>query len=366
MTKFVVQKKGGNWMIALNIFVFLLLPGWTSAQQNSGSQNNVALNTILEEKFVLINGIKQWVTIKGNRSRPVVLFLHGGPGSPLSPYADHLYKNWQTDFIIVQWDQRGSGKTYGEAAPDELTPEYLQANPLTLEQMVNDGIVLTEYLLKHLGKTKVILFGTSWGSLLGVKMVSQRPDLFYAYVGHSQIVNPAIDQTFYDKLFKMAELKRDSGAIATLKTLGPPPYDRARTVGQLLRIVKKFENADAATAPEHWFEPSPAYDNKKDEQLRSDGDDYSFVNYAGDTKLGVKAISATIDLERDNLVFKVPVYIIQGESDILTPKEKTKAYFDKIEAPEKKYYLVPKAAHGFNTAILEQQYKVIKSIKIEK
>ena len=110
--------------------------------------NDTASNQYLnEEKFVLIQGIQQWITIKGNRSKPVILFLHGGPGSPVSPYSDNLYKSWEKDFIIVQWDQRGTGRTFGKIAPEELTPEYLKANPLTLAQMAADGVELSEYLL---------------------------------------------------------------------------------------------------------------------------------------------------------------------------------------------------------------------------
>ena len=62
-----------------------------------------AQHRIHEQKFILINGIEQWVTIKGESSKPVVLFLHGGPGSPMSPYSDSLFKDWEKDFIIVQW-----------------------------------------------------------------------------------------------------------------------------------------------------------------------------------------------------------------------------------------------------------------------
>ncbi len=132
-------------------------------------QNDATLKSkISEEKFVLINGIEQWVTIKGDRSKPIILFIHGGPGSPISPYSDNLYKDWEKDFIIVQWDQRGTGKTFGRHAPEELTPDYLKSNPLTLDMMIHDGIELSEYLLKHVGKQKIILFGTSWGSALGV------------------------------------------------------------------------------------------------------------------------------------------------------------------------------------------------------
>lgn len=327
------------------------------------SNDSVIKKQISEESFVSINGIEQWITIKGESSKPVILFIHGGPGSPISPYSDNIYKDLAKDFIIVQWDQRGTGKTYGGNTPVQFTPEFLQANPLTLEQMTADGIAVSEYLLKHLGKQKLILFGTSWGSALGVKIVTKRPELFYAYVGHSQIVNPTIDTAFYTKIYKIAEEKNDKEALEILNSIGKPPYDRAKKVGQLFRIMKKYERANSAPAPEAWFVEAPAYNNPKDNQDREEGDDYSFVNYAGDSKLGVKSMSATIDLMKDNLEFKIPVYLIQGNNDLLTPKEASKAYFDKIKAPEKKYYLLPDAAHGFNMSVLDTQCKIFRSIK---
>ncbi len=321
-------------------------------------------NQIIEEKFVLINGIEQWITIKGNSSKPIILFIHGGPGSPISPYIDVLYKDLEKDFIIVQWDQRGTGRTYGQnSPPEELTPDYLKSNPLTLEQMTSDGIAVSEYLLKHLNKQKIILFGTSWGSALGVKIATKRPDLFYAYVGHSQIVDPTIDVEFYTKIYKMAVEKNDKDALEILNAIGKPPYSRAKNVGQLFRIVKKYERENSIPAPNNWFQISPAYDNEVDNKNRADGDDYSFVNYAGDAKLGVLSMSASINLLKDNTDFKIPVYLIQGNEDIMTPKESSKKYFDKIKAPKKEYFLLSKSAHGFNQSVVETQYKIFKSIK---
>ena len=114
----------------------------------------------------------------------------------------------EKDFIIVQWSQRGTGKTFGKYAPEELTPEFLKENPLSLDLMTKDGIEISKYLIKYLNKEKIILFGTSWGSALGVKMASKQPELYYAYLGHSQIVNPTIDIEFYEKVYKMAEEKK--------------------------------------------------------------------------------------------------------------------------------------------------------------
>ncbi len=345
-------------------FISFAMPLLADAQNKDTQNTPVSDNRIQEEKFVSINGIEQWITIKGDSSKPIILFIHGGPGSPISPYSDMLYKEWEKDFIIVQWDQRGTGKTYGNNAPEELSPDYLKANPLSLEQMTNDGLAVSEYLLKYLGKQKIILLGTSWGSALGVKMATKQPELFYAYIGHSQMVNPAIDSELYNKVYKMAEKKKDTESLDILNTIGKPPYERAKNVGQLFKVIKKYEKAHSLPAPESWFVVSPAYDNKKDNQNRSDGDDYSFVNFAGDHKLGVLPMSASINLMKDNVNFQIPVYLIQGNEDILTPKERTKEYFKAIKSPKKKYYLLPKTAHGFNLSVLETQYKIVERIKI--
>lgn len=363
--------------------LFILLPFLGLAQLKNAEISEVSLLTvnpqtetiqhhselekpISKEKFVLINGIEQWITIKGNPSKPIILFIHGGPGSPISPYVDVMYKDLEKDFIVVQWDQRGTGRTYGQnSPPEELTPEYLQANPLTLEQMAKDGVEVSKYLLKHLRKQKIILFGTSWGSALGVKIVTKQPELFYAYVGHSQIVNSTIDVEFYARIYKIAEEKKDEEALELLNSIGKPPYSRAKNVGLLFRVLKKYERMNSTPAPSNWFQLSSDYDNDIDNKNRADGDDYSFVNYVGDEKLGVQSMSANVDFLKDNLDFKIPVYLIQGNEDIMTPKESSKIYFEKIKAPKKEYYLLPNAAHGFNESVVETQYKIFKSIRTE-
>ncbi|HSC52657.1 MAG TPA: alpha/beta hydrolase [Phnomibacter sp.] len=352
--------------LAAIIQLFITLPA--SAQHNDishpTSADAIINNRISEEQFIEINELKQWVTIKGDRSKPVILFLHGGPGSTMSPYAEHIYKEWEKDFVIVQWDQRGAGRTYEQQqAPEELTPEYLQTHPLTIEQMAADGIALSEYLLQHLKKKKLILFGTSWGSALGATIATKRPDLFYAYVGHSQIVNPNDDLSLYNKVYQRAINNNDKQSLDLLNTIGKPPHEQAKTVGQLWRIVKKYERESSVAAPEFWFVESPGYNNAKDDQSRRDGDDYSFVNFVGDKRLGVAAMRTSINFLANNLEFKIPVYFIQGEEDILTPKETTKMYFDQLTAPIKKYFLLPKTAHEFNQSVVDTQYEIFKAIK---
>jgi pimeloyl-ACP methyl ester carboxylesterase len=110
-----------------------------------------------EAGFVALGGIEQWVTITGRRcDNPIVLFVHGGPGNPLSPYAKALFAGWEDDYTLVQWDQRGAGRTFARNPPGDAT--------LTIQRMAADGVSLVEYLTRRLGQPKVTVVAGSWGS----------------------------------------------------------------------------------------------------------------------------------------------------------------------------------------------------------
>ncbi|WP_205504004.1 alpha/beta fold hydrolase [Rufibacter psychrotolerans] len=334
------------------LLFLLLLTGRLAAQTKA----------IHEERFIPLGGIEQWVTISGeDKSKPVILFLHGGPGSTMSQYDDAIYGPWKKDFVLVYWDQRGAGRTFGKNAPQPVTEAYWTENPLTLVRMTADGVELAEYLIKHLSTKKITLVGTSWGSVLGASMALKRPDLFAAYVGHSQMVN---EQEGFRQAFqtvsRLAQAAQDQESLAKLQTLGPPPYEDARKAGQLMRVIKKYERQNSIPAPATWWKVAPGYDNEKDAQDRENGDDYSFLYFAGHKAMGIKSMGAGVNFMKDGLRYKVPVYFIQGEQDILTPKELTQAYFDKLKAPRKEFVLVPGAAHGHNQAVVDAQYTAVK------
>lgn len=343
---------------SMNIIRYAFLLSIFSVTISATAQNR----SIDEEKFVSIGGIEQWITISGeDTSKPVILFIHGGPGSTMSQYGNAAFHGWEKEFILVNWDQRGAGRTYGRNAPDELDENFLKANPLTLDRMAKDGIEVAQYLAQYLKKQKVILIGSSWGSILGAEMALRSPDLFHAYIGHAQFVTSAAANHAYEKTHALAKLANDTSSVKTLESLGTPPYDHARTYGQLLRIVKKYERMKATPAPEMWFKVAPGYDNEKDEKNRYDGDDYSFVNFFGDKKFGLKGMASEVDFQAKGFHFRLPVFLVQGELDILTPADVSKSYFEKIKAPRKKYYLLPDAAHGFNQSVVDTFYDVLKN-----
>ncbi len=171
-----------------------------------------------EASFVPIGGIEQWVKIRGEDRANPVLFLHGGPGDVTSCWSFALFAPWEEHFTVVQWDQKGAGRTLEKTGP-AIAPT------LTVNRMAQDGIELAEYLRKHLGKDKIILVAPSFGSLLGLQMVRARPDLLYAYVGTGEVADePKNYAVAYDALLKKAGAVGNQRAIDELTKVGPPPY----------------------------------------------------------------------------------------------------------------------------------------------
>jgi len=280
-----------------------------------------------EELFVRIGGIEQWVTIKGERcSNPIVLFLHGGPGNPMSPYSDPIYGAWARDFTLVQWDQRGAGRTFGRHRPGE-------ESPLTPEQMARDGVELAAYLARTLGQKKIILLGGSWGSALGVHMVKARPELFHAYLGAGQIVRYAENQaSSYSKLQALVTEASDAETLSALQALGPPPWSNPRGFGTVRRATRRYEAKVTTAPPASWWKRPSAYATP--EQLADDeaGEDYSYLQFVG---LKGDGMFSRIDLPALGTRFEVPMYFVQGAEDLVTTAEVAKRYFDSIEAPAK-------------------------------
>ena len=88
-----------------------------------------------------------------------------------------------------------------------------------------EGIELSEFLRKHLGKHSIVLVAHSFGSILALKMAQTRPDLFYAYVGSGQLADETKNWSVaYVALLEKAQATRNQQAIDELRRVGPPPY----------------------------------------------------------------------------------------------------------------------------------------------
>lgn len=329
--------------------LLLLLPSAYGAAQNTACTSPA--QKVHEEGYVQIGGIQQWVTIKGGScANPVILFLHGGPGNPLSPYASAAYGAWEKDYTLVQWDQRGAGMTYGKSTPAEDAT-------LTLEQMRDDGVALAAYLARHLGQRKIILMGSSWGSILGVHMVKARPDLFSAYVGTSQMVSYRENQqATYPRILGLARAAGDADTVTKMEALGPPPWTNPRNFGIVRRAVRKYEALKIDPAPANWWVPAPAYSTPKALADYEAGEDYSFLQFVG---LKGNGMFSQVDLPKLGTAFTVPFFLVQGTEDLLTTSDVTQRYFESVSAPQKELVLVPRAGHDPNQLMVDAQFKLL-------
>jgi pimeloyl-ACP methyl ester carboxylesterase len=306
---------------------------------------------IQEEMFVRIGGIDQWITIKGDdRNNPVLLFLHGGPGDALSPFADAMFAGWEKDFTLVQWDQRGAGRTYGKSGPS-IEPT------MTVERMTDDGIEVAQFLAEHLNKKKIIIFGGSWGSILGIYMAHARPDLFYAYVGDAQLVNTRKNEAAsYARVLAMARASGDQQAITALTKIGPPPWGSLFKSWPVFRKWKKAYQAKIVTAPPAPETLSPEYSSPEERAQYAAADDFCFEHFWGLTMSGPLEM---VDLPALGTDFAIPIYIFQGQEDLTAVPELAKAYFDSIKAPRKEFYLVPGTGHALSATELDLTRKVL-------
>ncbi len=304
------------------------LPGFVAAA-NLPVPDTIA-TPIQETRFVTLGGIEQWITIRGvNRANPVLLVVHGGPGDAQSSLRS-TYAVYEKEFTIVQWDQRGAGKTYTRNPHSPPEPERVES----------DGIELTQYLCDYLAKKKILLLGHSWGSHLGIGMVQRRPELFAAYIGTGQVGSwRANVQAQFDFLLAKARAAHDRKRVEQLEAIGTPDPTNAAQYFSWWSIHNPYMSQDDAK----WFEDlgrivrsSPEF---TEEYMKALGEGMS---YSGRTTLS--AMLAT-ELPTTANILKVPFYVIQGKEDMVTPTSVAVKYFNVVKAPKKRLILIEHAGH---------------------
>jgi len=165
--------------ILLVVTLATIFIGCASTPPIRDDKGNTIINSIAIMDEVVLNGATQSLLIRGeNRDNPLLLFLHGGPGNPASVFSHSYQREMEKYFTVVQWDQRGSGKSYGS----------IPAESMTKDQFLADTHALIVLLLKRYDKQKLYLIGHSWGSFLGITTAYKYPELIHAYVGTGQMV----------------------------------------------------------------------------------------------------------------------------------------------------------------------------------
>lgn len=314
------------------------------AQRWEDRQSRVRLsNGVYDSRFVDIDGHWQWVTMRGRaKDRPLLIVIHGGPGQTLSPFASQ-FRALEDDFIVVQWDQAGAGKTY-------VRDGFNLPTDFSVESISTDGVHLAEGLRRQFPRQPIVLLGISSGSAIALQMLSRRPELFSVYVGVGQVVSvPQQEAVGYARILRKSVDARDVKAATKLRTIAPPPYRSIQELSAERAIVDSFERPrlpDLRLARELLTSP-----------------DYGMIDVIG-RQMGVTASNrrllgddmngpwTSVDVTGWTHSYAVPLLLIQGDQDDITPTALAANWLAAIQAPKRMLCVV---GGGHNVIITRQE-----------
>jgi pimeloyl-ACP methyl ester carboxylesterase len=298
------------------------------------AQGRSVLGSVATLEPLTLGGVRQWLLVRGRCAEsPILLKLHGGPGQAEMATVG-LNGLLENDFVVVEWDQRGSGKSGAASQP---------ATAMNVSQLVADTIELTEYLTQRFGRRQLIVVGHSWGSVLGLMAVQRRPELFSAFVSTGLIANFAEgQQVAYRFLLAESQRRGDTKAQAELNSLGSPPYSGtggmakwgrcARLLGEFGAIWHSSEKFDRVG----WMLASIEY--SWPEKLR-------FSRAAGRSFNLLYPDLMSVNLSETVPQVEVPVFVAEGRHDRLAPAEVAERYFTSLVAPRKELVWFEDSAH---------------------
>ena len=290
----------------------------------------------MEEAFVSVGGIEQWIAIRGrDRSSTPILFLHGGPCEAESPFLS-LFAPWEERYVVAQWDQRGTGRTFEKSG----TPPNM-----TMEQLTQDAIEVTQHVLRRLKARKLILIGFSWGGALGLNVIRRKPELFHAFVGTGQPIHGRdIFESMRSSAADRAEAAGDVQAVTQLKQFAVSDFadmDRLRTffkwtaplpnpgpdwnfIGTMFGLLGSREKPASVAAADFMASNPPPDDPKANPVCLQKLVPYSFE---------FDAAAGGYDLQ-------VPYFVIQGRNDPRCSPEAARAFVGQVHAPAKNFTLI--------------------------
>ncbi|MCD9028647.1 alpha/beta hydrolase [Luteimonas sp. BDR2-5] len=300
-------------------------------------QRVVAPGGVQEQRTVRIGGIDQWISVRGNdRDNPILLYLHGGPASPMMPASWTFQRPWEDYFTVVQWDQRAAGRTYRANDPDAVAPT------IAIDRYVADTIELIDHLRTAYGKRKVVLVGHSWGTVLGMRVLVERPDLLHAYVGIGQVMHPQADEAIgYRYALDRARAEGNREAIAELEALAPYPGDdlrNGRIDAQRKWVIHYGGHSAYRDSSDYFFRAqrlSPDYD-ADDRRAIAAGSALTLDRIFGEWP--------TVDFTGIRRV-EAPVVMLIGRHDYTTPSQPVADWLATVEAPYKHGAWFEQSAH---------------------
>lgn len=293
-------------------------------------------NSIAVLKKIKVNGRNEWISIRGeNKDAPVLLFLAGGPGGTQMAEVRYDLSELEKDFVVVNWDQPGSGKSFG----------CISSKKITIDTYIEDGIAVTEYILDRMNTNKIYLIGESWGSALGIMLMKEKPEYYAGFVGTGQMV--AFRET-EEKDYDLAlEYSKKNGNETTYKKLikqGRPWYDE----GNMSMLSLTYLNVIT-----HMMAENPEITNRGYKTLQNMfaseyglKDSIYYLLGLSETYRYVYPQLKEVDLRNGYTNLEVPVYLFLGRHDLNAPTDIAEDYFQKLNTSKKELVWFEHSGHN--------------------
>jgi pimeloyl-ACP methyl ester carboxylesterase len=323
--------------IILAVIIFFKSPG--SPQPVKGSNNEPLPQSISTIEKVSLGDYEQYLIIRGADSTlPVMLFLHGGPGSPELPFRQ-MNPGLEKSFIMVYWEQRGACKSYSRNLPEKT---------MRLDQMISDTRELSEMLCTRFHKNKIYLLGHSWGSELGILTAFKYPELYQAYIGVGQVGNQYQGEKIsFEWTKEQAAVLKDTKAAEKLdKLIFPLSNGDSEAWTDFLSVERKYVNkfgGGVARNIHSMAVPVKMVLNTREYTFR-DKFNYMAGNLYSLRQLWPEVIDKDLTTIIDSM--RIPVFIMQGKYDYQTPYVVAKQFYDHLKAPRKEFVTFENSAHS--------------------
>jgi pimeloyl-ACP methyl ester carboxylesterase len=305
---------------------------------------------------VRLGGHDQWIMIRAaSRDMPVLLYLSGGPGQSDLPFIPALWTDIAHDFVLVDWDQRGTGKSYPALDP---------TSTLTVDRLVADTIELTDYLRARFAEEKIYLTGESWGTTLGVLAVQRAPDRYHAFIGSGQMVSQLeTDRRLHRDVIDLAGRTGNAALADRMRAAGEPPYDDVFVQGLVM------QQYDQLYKP---YEPPSAYIERGIAANLGPwgvlGSEYTLIEKVNLLRAAMEMNAAVypqlqrgagLDFRRDVPRLEVPYYMLDGQAELTSRREVALEWYAQLEAPIKRVFSFSDAAHSVSMEQSEAFHRIL-------
>jgi pimeloyl-ACP methyl ester carboxylesterase len=299
----------------------------------------VSSKGIDEAKAVEIGGISQWITVRGrNRGNPILLVLHGGPAAPDLPNRYLFERPWNDYFTVVEWDQRGAGKTYELNSPEKLGPT------MHIERMVQDAEELVAYLRMTYGKKKIFVLAHSWGTILGLHLVERHPDWLYAYIGVGQIIDMREGERIcYQWVRKKAREAGDAQELKELEAIAPYPEPDGALPLEKMNVERKWSVCYGGLT--HGRQSYDFWENA--EKISPDYSEADFKAIDAGSAFSLPKLLPDLAAADFTKLRRLdcPLLIFAGRYDYTTPSLVVQRWFEQLRAPCKRWVWFENSAH---------------------